>query len=282
MARQKMGCNCMNIFEILAKRDIRPTDEFRRLVKLFNGEWDKGLYGKESLKDVVNGCLPLLPIRQSFLTVDEILTELNVSENTPYGVEWETLFKYCELLKNLINQAQIYIRKNENAPSIAQVIVDNIKVILEKTNHEWAQIKEGYIIVDKNPATTEAIECLEDNKADLALNMIEYNRVLLKGNLTRKREILVALADYTEPMNNDFKGTQYAALYSDSKFLVNAIDIRHNNSGKGDLPEKAKSWTSQEKEDWYDKTYQVLLTVILTRKHMDVSKEIQDLKPAKK
>lgn len=271
----------MNIFALLEKRVIRPTDEFRRLVQLFNVQWKDGFYKEVSLKDVINGCLPSLPIRQSFLTIDEILTELNISENTPYGVSWETFFKYCELLKNLIVQAQNSIVKNKTAPSAAHVIIDNMDVILEKTNHEWGQIKEGYIVVDKNPATTEALECLEDDKIDLALNMIEYNRVLLKGNLQRKREILVALAEYTEPMNNDFKGSQYASLYSDSRFLVNAIDIRHNNSGNGNLPEKAKFWTPQEKEEWYDKTYQVLLTVILTRKHMDVSKEIQDLKPSR-
>ena len=277
-----MGYNCMNIFEILAKRNIRPTDEFRRLVKLFNIQWEENLYEKQSLKEYISCCFFVLPIRQSFLTIDEVLTELGIAEKTPYGVEWNILFRYCEFLKNLMLQADFFIKKNEHATSTVKVITDNINIILEKTNHEWGQIKEGYVIVDKNPATTEAIECLENNKADLALNMIEYNRVLLKGNLTRKREILVALADYTEPMNNDFKGTQYAALYSDSRYLVNAIDIRHNNSGKGDLPEKAKSWTSQEKEDWYDKTYQVLLTVILARKHIDVSKEIQDLKPARK
>ena len=278
-----VGKNNMNIFEILEKRELNPTDEFGRLVSLFRWQW-RTLYAKNSVKQMINGVFHKVPaqLRQTYLHVDDILKDLGISEDSPYGRDWNELFLYCEVLLNLINTTKFYLDKEETAKETAQQIIANIKVILEKTNHEWAQIKEGYIIVDKNPATTEAIECLENNKVDLALNMIEYNRVLLKGNLTRKREILVALADYTEPMNNDFKGTQYAALYSDSRFLVNAIDIRHNNSGKGDLPEKAKSWTSQEKEDWYDKTYQVLLTVILTRKHMDVSKEIQDLKPTKK
>ena len=278
-----VGKNNMNIFEILEKRELNPTDEFGRLVSLFRWQW-RTLYAKNSVKQMINGVFHKVPaqLRQTYLHVDDILKDLGISEDSSYGRNWKELFLYCEVLLNLINTTKFYLDKDETAKETAQQIIANIKVILEKTNHEWAQIKEGYIIVDKNPATTEAIECLENNKVDLALNMIEYNRVLLKGNLTRKREILVALADYTEPMNNDFKGTQYAALYSDSRFLVNAIDIRHNNSGKGDLPEKAKSWTSQEKEDWYDKTYQVLLTVILTRKHMDVSKEIQDLKPARK
>lgn len=272
----------MNIFEILERRKLQPSEEFGRLTLLFNFQWNH--YTKASLKSFINGHFCSIPIqlRQTCLSVDDLLHVLNINEEPAYGRNWNELFLYCELITNLIDKVNYYINGDSDARNVAQRMSMNINVILDKTDHEWAKIKEGYVIVDKNPATTEAIECLEDGKADLALNMIEYNRVLLKGNLQRKREILVALADYTEPMSNDFKGTQYATLYSDSKFLVNAIDIRHNNSGKGDLPEKAKSWTPQEKEDWYDKTYQVLLTVILARKHMDVSKEIQNLKPAKK
>lgn len=272
----------MNIFEILEKREIKPADEFRRLVDLFQFQW-RTLCGMNSVKRIINEIFHKVPIqiRQTFLSVDDLLKGIGLSEDYIDWKQWKDLFLYSEMLLNLINYTKAYFEKDDTARETAQQIVSNIDVILEKTNHECAQIKEGYIIVDKNPATTEAIECLEEKSADLALNMIEYNRVLLKGNLQRKREILVALAEYTEPMNNDFKGTQYATLYSDSRYLVNAIDIRHNNSGKGDLPEKAKSWTPQEKEDWYDKTYQVLLTVILTRKHMDVSKEIQDLKPTR-
>lgn len=270
----------MNLFEILKKREIDPTAEFRRLVELFNEDaiplTHFGLY---SFKEWIDKRFRSLPIRSSFLSVDDMLKDLGIKEKTEYFVDFDQLFLYCEVLFNLINQVLKQMERGSSVSEQAAAIVDNIEEILDKTNHEMKKVEAGFVVVDKNPATTEAIECLEEKNADLALNMIEYNRVLLKGNLTRKREILVALADYTEPMNNDFKGTQYANLYSDSRFLVNAIDIRHNNSGKGDLPEKAKLWTPQEKEDWYDKTYQVLLTVILTRKHMDVSKEIQDLKP---
>ena len=272
----------MNLFEILKKREIDPTAEFRRLVELFNEDAiPLTHFGLHSFKEWIDKRFRSLPIRSSFLSVDDMLKELGINEKTEYFVDFNQLFLYCEILSNLINQVLEKIERESKVEGQAAAIIDNINEILEKTNHEMKKIEDGFVVVDKNPATTEAIECLGDDKANLALSMIEYNRVLLKGNLQRKREILVALADYTEPMNNDFKGTQYAALYSDSRFLVNAIDIRHNNSGKGDLPEKAKSWTSQEKEAWYDKTYQVLLTVILARKHIDVSKEIQDLKPAR-
>lgn len=273
----------MNLFEILETRNLDPSKEFHRLATIFNKkEWNSLKNDDLSLKDVFDESFNNCSCRSTFLTIDDLLESLGIDEEKRYCISWDVLYMYCEILRNVCNDALLLEIEVAEIERRLNMLMDNMNEILEKTNHEWRQIKEGYIIVDKNPATTEAIECLEEKDAELALKMIEYNRVLLKGNLARKREILVTLADYTEPMNNDFKGTQYAALYSDSRFLVNAIDIRHNNSGKGDLPEKAKSWTSQEKEDWYDKTYQVLLTVILARKHIDVSKEIQDLKPAKK
>lgn len=267
---------------MLEKREINPTDEFHRLVELFNEQTIPKVYLiNQSLKNWLDVRFRKLSLRSSYLNIDDMLSNLGIVENTQFRIDFCQLFLYCEILFNLLDQSWPQVRNDADVLEHANAVIGNIREILEKTNHEMKKIEVGYIVVDKNPATTEAIECLENDKANLALSMIEYNRVLLKGNLNRKREILVALADFTEPMNNDFKGSQYASLYSDSRFLVNAIDIRHNNSGNGNLPEKAKFWTPQEKEEWYDKTYQVLLTVILTRKHMDVSKEIQDLKPSR-
>ena len=268
----------MNIFEMLEKRELKPTDEFSRLVNLFNAQWDKNLYEKTSLKNFINGHLPQLPIRQTYLLVDEILSDLSISEDALYGVQWTTLFTYCELLFNLINQARGFIKKDEIASTFAKVIEDNIATILIKTNHRWAKIKEGYIIVDKNPAATEAVECLEERDSDLALKMIEYNRVLLKGNLERKREILISMAGYVEPMKMLFKGTDYSTLYDDSRNWVNHLNIRHNNSGNNSIPEYAKKWKSKDYEEWYDKIYHTLLMVILAKKQLEIKREFNKLK----
>lgn len=269
----------MSFFEILEKREIKPSEEFRRLVTLFRYQW-RTLYGNTSVKQIINRFFHRVPvhIRQTFLSVDELLKELCVSEDSYYGNCWKELFLYSEMLLNLINATKIYLDKDETARETAQQIIANIKVILEKTNHEWRQIKEGYVIVDKNPATTEAIECLEDDKADLALNMIEYNRVLLKGNLQRKREILSNMAGYVEPLQNLFKGTAYSSLYSDSRNMVNNLNIRHNNSGKDSLPEYAKKWSEKEFEEWYDNCYHTLLMVILAKKQFKITQDFNKLK----
>lgn len=262
---------------MLEKRELKPTDEFRRLVDLF--QW-RSLYKDNSVKSIVNGVFHIVPaqIRQTFLSVEDLLKEVGILENSSSWKTWNELFLYSEILLNLINSTKAYIDKDGNARENAQQIISNIKIILEKTNHEWVQIKEGYIIVDKNPATTEAIECLEEKDSELALKMIEYNRVLLKGNLDRKREILASMAGYVEPMKMLFKGTDYFTLYDDSRNWVNNLNIRHNNSGKNSVPEYAKNWKSKDYEEWYDKIYHTLLMVVLAKKQLEIKQEFNKLK----
>lgn len=185
---------------------------------------------------------------------------------------------YCEILRNVCNDALLLEIEVVKIERRLNMLLDNMNEILEKTNHEWRQIKEGYVIVEKNPATTEAIECLEAKDADLALNMIEYNRVLLKGNLQRKREILFNMASYVEPMQSLLKGSIYGSLFTDSKELVNKLNIRHNNSGKNSVPEYAKDWGDKEYEEWYDNAYHTLLMVILAKKQLEITQAFNKLK----
>lgn len=269
----------MNLFEILKKREIDPTAEFRRLVELFNEDAiPLTHFGLHSFKEWIDKRFRSLPIRSSFLSVDDMLKDLGINEKTEYFVDFNQLFLYCEILSNLINQVLEKIERESKVEGQAVAIIDNINEILEKTNHEMKKIEDGFVVVDKNPATTEAIECLEEKDSELALKMIEYNRVLLKGNLDRKREILASMAGYVEPMKMLFKGTDYFTLYDDSRNWVNNLNIRHNNSGQNSVPEYAKNWKSKDYEEWYDKIYHTLLMVVLAKKQLEIKQEFNKLK----
>lgn len=264
---------------MLEKREIKPADEFHRLAQIFNKEfWSYSKSEYSSVKKILDENFHNCSCRSSFLSIDDLLKSFQIDEKSRYLISWETLYTYCEILRNVADEKIVNILQDDVFEKLQQMMLDNINIILAKTNHGWAKIKEGYVIVDKNPATTEAIECLEEKDFELAIKMIEYNRVLLKGNLDRKREILTSMANYVEPWNKFFKETPYSSLYKDSRFLVNCINIRHNNSEGGRLPAKAQNWTSKEKEEWYDKTYHTLLMVILSKKQIELSKEIELLK----
>ncbi|MBQ3714074.1 MAG: hypothetical protein IJM92_16775 [Fibrobacter sp.] len=272
----------MNIFEILEKRKINPTDEFHRLSELFNKEfwsYSKGDYS--SVKKILDENFQNCPCRSSFLSIDDLLKSLQIDENSRYLISWETLFTYCEILRNVVDEKIGDILQDDDFEKLQQMMLDNMDIILAKTNHGWAKIKEGYVIVDKNPATTEAIECLEEKDSELALKMVEYNRVLLKGNLDRKREILASMASYVEPLKALFNGTIYSSLYNDSRNMVNKLNIRHNNSGIDTLPEYAKNWSEKEFEVWYDNAYHTLLMVILAQKQLEITQNFNKLKSEK-
>ena len=267
----------MSIFEILRDREMNPNEEFHRLVQLFNIQfWEKN--EKISVKDFIDGVLHNLAIRGTYLLVDEMLKDLGINENQYHNAYWKELFLYCELMKNLLEQAKSFIDSTQKVKLIAPQINENISRILEKTGHDWAKIPEGFVIVDKNPAATEAIECLQSGADTVAFGIIEYNRVLLKGDVERKRSILIRLANYTEPMKKDLIGTLYYNLYDSTRHWVNKLDVRHNNSGKEDLPEYAKKWTERDFEEWYDKIYHSLLMVIMAKRQLEIDREFKKLK----
>lgn len=269
----------MNIFEMLEKREIKPADEFHRLAQIFNKEfWSYSKSEYSSVKKILDENFHNCSCRSSCLSIDDLLNELKIDEKTRATISWNTLFTYCEILRNVTDLTLCKIFQDDEFEQLVKMMLDNMNIILEKTNHGWAKIKEGYVIVDKNPATTEAIECLEEKDFELALKMIEYNRVLLKGNLDRKREILTSMANYVEPMKMLFKGTDYFTLYNDSRNWVNHLNIRHNNSGNDSVPEYAKNWKLKDYEEWYDKIYHTLLMVVLAKKQLEIKQEFNKLK----
>lgn len=186
-------------------------------------------------------------------------------------------------MRNLIKRFFESLEKlsdNKDANKAIKHIINSIDKILEKTNCKWESTEKGIIIIENDIVTTEAIESIKDD-ISLACEIMEYNRKLNKGNIERKKQILIQLAAYTEAWNKDFEDTPYKQLYKDRSFLVNEIDIRHNNK------ETSKhiftdGWTNIDYENWYDRTYHTLLMVIIAKNQMTISAEVNALKQAKK
>lgn len=267
----------MNIFELLEKQDMTPVVEFNRLVSLLNYEcFEDGV--SHPFKNYINDIWSFLKIRRTSINFEDLLLSLGIDIQNSRSVNWPKLFLFCELLKNIIVQAKPHLNSNWDIENVIRLINTNLSVILEKTNHKWERIEKGYIIVKKEIAVSEAIECLEDGNENLAHCITEYNWVLLAGNLDRKREILANMANYVEPWQQELKGSIFFPLYTNSRELTNKLDIRHNNTGKGSAPEYAKNWTKADFEKWYDNTYHTLLMVILSKRQLKIMQEMNKLK----
>lgn len=158
---------------------------------------------------------------------------------------------------------------------------------MDKTNHTLLNLNglngtnyanPKYVIIEKNKAAAEAAELVEDENT--IIELLEYNRFALKGDLSEKRKILNSIAQYIEPLlrSRKLQRAGYSQLESDAGFLANSFHIRHNNKTGAKAQEFIVNLSDSDLESWYDKSYSVFLSVIMLSEQIDVAGEIKTLK----
>lgn len=121
------------------------------------------------------------------------------------------------------------------------------------------------------------VDIVEDSLAKIIL---EYNHYLLKGDLERKKAILLKIAHVLESKKQEIKKINYQ-LHSDYSYLINNFNIRHNNcdiSNTKNYNEKFVKMSDQEKEEWYDEIYQMGLLIFLLLENKEKSTKIVNIK----
>lgn len=187
-------------------------------------------------------------------------------------------FDYCEMIVNMF-----YIIPEGKRLSH----VDNINKIkrlvnydLNSLNHEIRKIDDKYLIIQKDAAVSEVADIVEDSLAKIIL---EYNHYLLKGDLERKKAILLKIVHVLESKMQEIKKINYQ-LHSDYSYLINNFNIRHNNcdiSNTKNYNEVFVKMSDQEKEEWYDEIYQMGLLIFLLLENKERSTKIANIKNIK-
>ena len=165
-------------------------------------------------------------------------------------------------------------KKLPNFKLIKTIMDDTLAALNYKPYYE--KDNEKLIVIENNPATTAVAEIVDD---DLALDLIRYNHYALKGDLKEKQRILKIMADALEARKDEIKSIDNS-FYSDISFLLNNINIRHNNTDK-----KSKNYKKVvadmrdiELEEWYDETYQMILLAFLRLDNVKRARKVTELK----
>ncbi len=269
-----------NLYTVLNELDFNVLKEISRLHSII---LEKEIcFPKRSIsfKEYVDTFYFLqLPFRGTANSFDELLDDLGIDFLSD---DEETLFLFAELLLGLnphsFDVFEGYEIEQRTAVSIYNHICSNIKEICRRTNHKIVK-SDGHLIIDENnKRTTLAVELTDD--PDLALSLIEYTHYAKKGHLEEKRKILSQIGLYIEPWLKDHRLqiAGYKALESDAGFLLNKFHIRHNNKEGQNAQEYIRTINEKDLEDWYDKAYNVLLSVIIINEQINISGEIRELK----
>lgn len=269
-----------HFLDLLKTMKIDPAAEIERLNRLF---FEK-IGNHTTLAAMINeDAFRQLPFRGTFTSLDDMCRTLKIG---PYQQDFTLagLFLFSEFLLNILmaqETRQVLCRWYDALNKIAATIVDNIKIILDRTGYAIRETTpDNFIIVQDDPAAALAVEVTQDDAAALAL--LEYRHFRIQGHLEEKRKLLTAIGNYAEPIlkSHTLKNNGFGALESDAGFLLNNFHIRHNNLTGSSSNAYVAGLTDTEREDWYDKTYQLLVCVVNQAAAIGLHTEVETAKAA--
>jgi len=285
----------IHFYDLLANSVINPKEELQKLCTLFSSEtyyW-RGAFTDISLEEYINRVVfRKLSFRGSFIDIASMRSSLGISEanfsfrSPSVQIPLEKLILFCEFLLAVGIEGESQLQEVPAFHRQMTTIMENILHLLEKIDHRLENISETeairYIIVKKNKLTAQAVELITEKP--IALSAIEYNHFSLRGDLSRKQAILTALANYVEPIlhSNKLKNNGYSQLQSDAGFLLNNFHIRHNNKTGTKQKDYIITVSDKDLEQWYDRAYTVMLSVIVEEQNVDTHLELEKLKVSHK
>ena len=219
----------------------------------------------------------------TFTSIQDLMYHLNIANlvrDIKMGKKLllDEFLLYVETIYNLVN---INTSWPPETSEIRIQITRNIELNCARIGFEVKKIGvEQYIIVEKNAAATAVADKYADTELDFSFKVIEYNHFLLKGNITRKREILLALGQKFEEIRPQLESGNFKDVAKDAGLLLNKLNIRHNNTSPDSKSYNAfvAQMPQEELEAWYDKTYDILLLALLTDNFATLHQETQNLK----
>lgn len=183
--------------------------------------------------------------------------------NSPHDMN--DYFAYSEMIIGILidfEDQKLFPREVING---GKAIVQNIERVLSKVGYRFiVQNQDGRVLVCKKDAAASAVA--EISPQAISDAVLEYNHYLLKGNISRKRELLSLIALDLEPRRKEI-GAIANTAGDDFFFLVNNLNIRHNNTDASDKAKYKPEVANMQKatlEELYDKTYRLALFLYLS------------------
>lgn len=268
--------------QVLKNAAIDIRREYDRLYSLFCLQRIMLGNGMETttLRDTCAMNFANLPFRGTCISLDDFDDSYERHyERKPSAFDIDYLVSFCEYSYNLAvyNQGIGYGGLQMNSTGNAmQFYINQVQRVIESIGY-MPNAQNG--IVDFVPKDQAAISVAEIIDPSLSYRVIEYNHYSMKGDLKRKRDILLAIEDKLEPQRDKLKQIN-ATMESDLFFLFNSVNLRHNNAdpdGKNYIPFVA-NMMDEEIEKWYDEAYQICLLAFLELDNVERKNRVNQLK----
>lgn len=276
-----------SIFDIVAE-NMDMESEANRLVTMSSEECVLvvNTYTDDTLFNYIDAyCFKEWEHRGHFVDVDDFLEALrydDLKEDATHNVD--ALLTLIELIYNFweLSRKQFHDTKKGyklewcgNYYHLKDVMDD----VLSQYNHVAYvnEDQECVLIIEDKSEVTAAAEIMPTPA--LAVDVVRYNHRTLRGEIELKKKILLAMGAELEAKRKKLH-TINTTLENDIFFMLNNLNIRHNNKSKGDknYKEYVAKMRKDRLEKWYDELYQMLLLAFLLMDNIERVEKVKGLK----
>lgn len=270
-----------SIFDI-ASASINMANEVDRIVTMSLQEKNMYYYEYMTVFNFVDKyCFQDWSQRGHFVDVKDFLEAVNYKKlKNEAKVNVESFMTFIELTYNfwLLAYRDLIDEKSSSKWSnnfyhLRDVMLDN----LEKYNHKVFIDEDMVLVIEDKPEVTAVAEILPPQ---LSLDVIKYNHRSLQGEIELKKQILISLGAELEPKRRELQALN-RQLSEDIFFMLNNINVRHNNRSKKDKS-KYKEYVAKMRKDrlekWYDELYQMILLAFLLLDNVERASNVKELK----
>lgn len=186
----------------------------------------------------------------------------------------DDLLLFCEYVYNFAVRLTC---SEECLTSSSHDVCDHIEKLADKIGYRFAKDADLWVLIPVN----EQIEAAAEVAPEAAGNdLFRYDYRRYKGDLDSKRTILMNLASTLEPRRAKLDKAS-SAFTSDYFYLVNNLNIRHNNIDPAN-PGKFSDWVARmppnKLEDWYDTVRDMSAAAFLLLEYLNKKEEINEAK----
>ncbi|WP_033163590.1 hypothetical protein [Sharpea azabuensis] len=251
--------------DVLREGKINIKDEYNKLYSLMFGKYI--IEGDKSLHDMIEEIFCYFSFRGTCLSLSEFDKKYGFHfEKEPKDFDVVYLVSFCEYFQNMLVGIQEVERTRRLRYQYINInlLQNQIRLVIDNIGYMPVEDDGLIVYVEKSSAAISVSESPMIPK-ELSYKVLEYNHYSLRGNLNKKKVILLHLADLLEPKRKELNGIN-GNLCNDIFFAFNNLNIRHNNidpDNSSNYKRLISSMKEEELEKWYDEVYQMCLLAFM-------------------
>ena len=271
-----------NIFELLASSSIE--EDIQALDFLIHSSHFKYYVNYRAydatIEQFANTCFHNWAMRGSAVSLLNVRERLGFQDFKRFITNSDNQITYLEYAMNVLE----LFSKVEDLPSCVKEpvyinAVHNCDLIVEKMSLKPIKLNPqmgSLILVPADPIAVSVAEKIPEK--EISIQILQYHHHLLKGDIEKKKSILLAMSLLFENDRTAMESGPYKQLTKDIGFVLNKFNIRHSFSST-----VFSSLTKQELEKVYDDLYEMMLTWFSALSYNnEISKRIEQFRSVAK